>query len=245
MQTKKLYCAKDIIPFLDFTSLNDSDSKQSICEFLAKVTSANVAIAAVCVYPKFVALAKKILQGKNIFVATVVNFPNGNNDLQSVLAQTTYALQEGADEIDLVCNYKDYLSQKKSTSSIRLIQQVKNICQTKQLKVILETGELQSAALIQKASEDALLAGADFLKTSTGKTKQGANIIAVRTMLNVIKNSHKKRGLKISGGIKTYHQALNYILLIENMGLAKMLHPSTFRIGASSLLADLLKNLDE
>lgn len=234
--------AKQIIPFLDYTSLSDTDSAQNIAEFLKEASGDYGKVAAVCIYPQFVTLAKQALKAKNIFIATVVNFPQGNLTIDKVLTQTKIALQEGADEIDVVCFYQDYLLQGKSPKSSELITELKNICQNKILKVILETGELKKTELIKQASKDAILSGADFLKTSTGKTKQGASLEAARTMLTEIRQSQKKVGLKISGGVRNYQQALEYIELIKKMGLQDLLTPSRFRIGASSLLADLLKN---
>jgi deoxyribose-phosphate aldolase len=227
---------QEIIPFLDYTSLGDEDNEQSIRLFLEKASTKYGSVAAVCIYPKFIDLAKKILQDKNIPVATVVNFPKGNLTLDEVLEQTKEALQAGADEIDLVCRYQDYILQGSSDFSIQLVQKTKQLCGAKKLKVILETGELQTPKLIAKAASDAVLAGADFLKTSTGKTSQGASLEAARSLLKVIQNTQKKVGLKISGGLKSYAQVLEYIKLIEEMKLPELLTPAHFRIGASSLL---------
>ena len=232
---------KELIQFLDLTSLNEQDSEKNITDFLQKASTVFGKVAAVCIYPQFVSLAKKILQKDKISLATVINFPQGNKQIEAVLTRAEVALKNGADEIDVVINYKDYLLQKKSAYSIHLIQQLKKLCGTKILKAILETGELKEKNLIEKASLDAILAGADFLKTSTGKTSQGASLKAVEVMLDCIKSSQKKIGLKISGGIKTYEQVLDYIQLIEKKDLQKLLQPKFFRIGASILLEDLLQ----
>ena len=238
---------QEIISFLDYTSLGENDNQQSITDFLQAIDTKYGKIAAVCIYPQFISLAKKILTPKNIPVATVVNFPTASDSINKVLNQTKIALENGADEIDVVCYWQNYLSNGQSALSSELIRRLKKLCGKKILKVILETGEIQHPQLIQKASENAILAGADFLKTSTGKTPNGADLEAVGVMLGVIRQYSKKTlpqkkiGLKISGGIKTYWQALEYIRLIEKMNLQDLLTPDLFRIGASSLLIDLLK----
>ncbi|WP_235603283.1 deoxyribose-phosphate aldolase, partial [Piscirickettsia litoralis] len=152
------------------------------------------AVAAVCVYPQFVSLAKKLLKDKKIQVATVVNFPLGNESADKIFTEIKQALVEGADEIDLVIPYQEYLQQGYSDHALMLVRESKASCQNKLLKVILETGELKSQELIFKAASDAIISGADFIKTSTGKTPVGATLEAVEVMLSAIKENKYSTG---------------------------------------------------
>ena len=226
-------------------------------------------VAAVCVYPEFVSCAKSkiasCLPGSKMRVATVVNFPSGDGDLKEIEQDTKAALDFGADEIDLVICYKEYLESSKtgqgqSPKSCKLVQSIKDLIQQHArggspccLKVILETGELKTLDLIRKASQDALEHGADFLKTSTGKTAAGASLEAARVMLEVIKEHSLKGvkdtdgprcGLKISGGVRTFEDALGYMQLVKEVlaeDASEFLSPKTFRFGVSGLLSNLLR----
>jgi deoxyribose-phosphate aldolase len=229
---------------LDLTSLNDNDTPDAIRELcqLAKTPLGHV--AAVCVFPSFVRLAKDLLKDTDIQVATVVNFPTGNEALDEVVEQTKLALFDGADEIDVVFPYQYYLQGDKEYA-INLIRAVKETCGNKLLKVILESGTFSSLETLCTASEDAIKAGADFLKTSTGKILQGATPEAVDVMLRVIKTLQAKQvvGIKISGGVRTTEDAENYIHQVEKIMGNDWISQRTFRIGASGLLNHLLQGV--
>lgn len=234
---------KLIINCLDYTSLNDTDTEDTIRTLCDRAITPLGHVAAVCVYPDFVKLAHLQLQNTGIHIATVVNFPRGSENLDDILTDTKAALFEGADEIDVVLPYESYLNGDRE-NAIRVIYAVKKTCGDKIVKVILETGELNTAEMIRGASTDALSAGADFLKTSTGKVAVGATPEAAIVMLKAIKKyqpkTEKTLGLKISGGIRTEQDAAQYIELARSIMGENWVSPHTFRIGASSLLANLL-----
>lgn len=248
---------RKMVSLMDLTTLDkEGDTEDKVKQLVEKGSIANALqteVAAVYVYPEFVPAAKKQIAalGCQMRVATVVNFPNGDGEVEQIKLDTKGALDAGADEIDLVICYKDYLQSAKSSRSCQLVHGVKEVIQQHGrgcLKVILETGELKSSDLIQKSAEDALQHGADFLKTSTGKTPAGASLEAARVMLQVIKaageaGSTKVCGLKISGGVRTFEDALGYIRLVEEVlpDSADFLRPETFRFGVSGLLANLLR----
>ncbi len=231
---------KKIIALLDYTSLKETDNEKTIESFCQKANTPLGSVAAVCLYLKFVKFAKNLLQDSKILVATVVNFPKGEQNIATVKEQIKTALNEGADEIDLVIPYREYIQSGKSPQAILLVQEAKNICKNNCLKVILETGELKKKDLILAASKDAIFAGADFIKTSTGKTNIGATKEAVEIMLQAIQTSKNKVGLKISGGIREQFQVNEYLALAEKICGKDFIHPNSFRIGASSLLDRLL-----
>eukprot|EP00435_Cladocopium_sp_Y103_P016915 s581_g4.t1 len=251
---------RKMVSLMDLTTLDkEGDTEDKVKQLVEKGSVANALqteVAAVCVYPEFVAAAKEQIAalGSQMRVATVVNFPSGDGEVEQIKLDTKAALDAGADEIDLVICYKDYLQSAKSTRSCQLVHGVKGVIQQHGrgcLKVILETGELKSLDLIQKVADDALQHGADFLKTSTGKTSAGASLEAARAMLQVIKaaresgeaGSTRACGLKISGGVRTFEDALGYIRLVEEVlpDSADFLRPETFRFGVSGLLANLLR----
>ena len=167
--------ARTLIALLDLTSLNDDDTDARIIDLCQRAMTPVGPVAAVCVYPRFVALARRTLNdlgGQTVAVATVVNFPAGNAPLDEVLEQTRQALADGADEIDVVYPYRALLAGD-ADSGFALVRACKALCADRALlKVILETGELAAPALIRQASLDAIEAGADFIKTSTGKVQQ-------------------------------------------------------------------------
>ena len=229
-----------MISLMDLTSLDHSDTKETIGALLQQGLRNGVAVvAAVCVYPEFVELCKQ----QGVKVATVVNFPSGEAPLEAVLGEVRSAVRLGADEIDLVIAYSEYLDTGEGVRSKELVKRSKEVMEASKsciLKVILETGELKSTSLIRKASLDALKAGADFLKTSTGKTPHGASLEAAREMLQVIKE-HGYGGLKVSGGVRTYEEAASYMRLASEIMSEDFLKPETFRFGVSGLLKNLLK----
>lgn len=205
-------------------------------------------VAAVCVYPNFIAVAKEALQGTNIKVAVVgTAFPSGQYPFHLRLADVKWAVREGADEIDMVINRGAFL-QGDYRSVFDEIAKVKDACGERvHLKVILETGELGDYDAIRKASHIALMAGADFIKTSTGKIQPAATLPTTLVMLEAIRDFYdttgRAAGMKPAGGIRTAKDAIRYlVLLYETLG-EEWLNPERFRFGASSLLNDLLRQL--
>lgn len=227
-----------IISLIDLTSLNDEDTNESILTLCKKAITPMGSVAAVCVYPRFVKLAADFFSGK-MKIATVVNFPHGADPLDEVIALIHQSIQDGADEIDVVFPYANFLSGDE-TGAVDFIRTCKKACGHHLLKVILEIGALKESQIIFKISQAALSAGADFIKTSTGKIPTGATPEAALAMLLAIKSSHKNAGIKISGGIRTIEQALEYISLAETIMGNHWVTPNHFRIGASSLLDKLL-----
>ncbi len=235
---------QQIIALIDLTSLNDNDDAQTIATLCEKAQTPLGPVAAVCIYPQFIAQAKDILAEQGIRIATVVNFPHGTDSLETSISNIQTAIDAGADEIDIVMPYLDYKNGHKETVC-QYIQACKETCgKHTLLKVILETSEFnETTSLIYQASIDMLISGADFIKTSTGKTKTGASFDASADMLQAIKGyriDHKRQvGFKASGGIRTLQDALIFLDLAERILGTDWPTPATFRFGASSLLDNL------
>ena len=243
MSTRK-ETALRAIALLDLTNLNDDCSKADIDALCEKANNAYGKTAAVCIWPRFVAQAKSLLQGTGIKVATVVNFPAGGTDTDAVIEETKAALASGADEIDLVFPYRAFLVGDHQTASdqiaaIRAL--IKSPCK---LKVILETGQLIHEPLIKNASKLAIAAGADFIKTSTGKVAVNATPETARLMLREIKASGKPVGFKPAGGIKTTEDAGVYLALADEILGPDWASPATLRFGASGVLSDLIATIE-
>jgi len=171
-------------------------------------------------------------------VATVVNFPDGGNDIARALRETHRALAAGADEIDVVYPWRAHLGGDRD-GAVLLLRECRAACGKKVLKAILETGEQGDPLLIRELSLAAIGAGADFIKTSTGKTKIGATPAAARTMLEGIRDSGGRVGFKAAGGVRTLADAGGYLALADEILGIGWATPSRFRIGASALLAEL------
>lgn len=230
-----------ILSLLDLTSLNEDDTPAVIDALCSNATQSIGKVAAVCVYPPFVAQSRaRLPESSGINVATVVNFPTGDEPLADVLAQTQQALADGANEIDLVFPYKA-LQQGNAAAGEAMCSQIATLVHQHagSLKVILETGAL-SPEHIAQAAQIAIAAGADFLKTSTGKIAHGASLEASAILLEQIAQAKQPVGLKISGGVRDIATAQAYIA----QAAAKMgegwVQPENFRIGASSLLKELI-----
>jgi deoxyribose-phosphate aldolase len=222
----------DIIPYIDLTSLNEDDTEEKIAMLCQKAQTPLGNVAAVCLYPAFVATAWKNLIEPSIKIATVANFPSGHIPIKEVSQIIKKAILDGAAEIDVVIPPHDMGN---------FIAHCKMLCGDKTLlKVILETGIL-SPIQIQEYSEIAIENGADFLKTSTGKIPQGATIAAATTILETIKRSQKPIGFKVSGGVKTVKEAQAFIELFIGFFGKEALSPARFRIGASTLLENILQ----
>ena len=229
-----------ILSLIDLTSLNDSDTDATIAVLCKKAVTPIGVVAAVCVYPQFVQQAAIALRGKAVKIATVVNFPRGTDSLEIVLRLIESAIGNGAQEIDVVFPYRLFLSGNKEAAR-DFVQACKKACgEEVLLKIILETGALKEKNIIAEASQIAIAAGADFLKTSTGKIEVGATLEAAEVMLLEIEKSGRAVGFKASGGVRTIDQAEKYIELADRIMGPDWATPRTFRLGASQLLETLL-----
>ena len=242
---------KQVFSFMDFTSLEGSDTHEKIKALCEKAISFGEKglpyPAAVCIYPPFISTAINALQGTPIKVATTAAaFPHGQMPLQVKLEEIRYAMNEGADEIDVVISRGTFL-EKEYHRIYRELDAMRDLTKGKLLKVILETGELASYENIARASEIAIEAGADFIKTSTGKISPAATEEAVYVMLRVIgeyyRKTGKKIGIKPAGGISDPEKALNYHWLVRDILGEAWLTPDLFRIGASRLADRIVEHV--
>lgn len=238
--------ARLVFSCIDNTTLNATDNARTVEAFCRRTKEMRLTdgttVAAVCVYPMFVALAKRSLQGSGIKVASVAGaFPHGQLPLDLRVAEVRRVVDDGADEVDIVINRGLLLAGDYDEVS-REVVQMKDACNGRTLKVILETGEL-SPLLIRRAAQRAIDAGADFIKTSTGKIPTGVTPEAAEVMLNVVNENvkfNKKRvGFKAAGGIRTPEEALAYAELAKKIVGDKYINNQTFRIGASRLTESL------
>lgn len=225
---------------LDLTSLNDADTEADIAKLCQRAQSPFGPVPAVCVWPRLAAFARAQLPA-HISVAAVANFPHGSADLDAAVRDTRQIVQAGAQEVDVVLPYTTLMSGDEATV-LALLSAVREACPGLVLKVILETGALKTTALIERACQLSLQAGADFLKTSTGKTAINATPEAAHVMLSTIAASPLARahaGFKASGGIRTVQDATVYIAMVAQILGADALNPKRFRLGASSILNDI------
>ena len=237
------------IAALDLTELDPTAGPERILALCRAALTEHGPVAAVCLPPEHVALARATLSTTGaamVRLATVVNFPEGGADPEAAAAETVRAVDDGADEIDAVFPWRALIAGNERIGR-RLIDACKAACDGRaRLKVILETGALHSHALIRRAAEIALCAGADFLKTSTGRGPSGASPEAAAVLLETIAEHGGKVGLKISGGVRTLSQAAVYFDLVDRrMGPNWADDPGHFRIGASRLLDEALTMLDD
>ena len=229
---------------LDLTDLTDNCSEQAIDALCARALDPRGPVAAVCVWPQFVVRSREALKGSPVRIATVVNFPAGGEDVGRVTDDVGEALADGANEIDLVLPY-EALRRGDRDIAIEMVEAVRDkVDQGRLLKVILETGELKEPALIEAASKLAIEAGADFIKTSTGKTPVSATPEAAEIMLNAIRASGRNVGLKPSGGIRSVADAKLYFDLADRIMGPGWATPQTFRIGASSVYDALIAAIE-
>lgn len=241
----------DIFTCIDNTTLNGSDSPKTVSEFCRNTSLLSVPgngirqhVASVCVYPSFVGIAKKQLASTTIRVASVAGgFPAGQTSQHVKTEEIRYVVEEGADEVDFVINRGRFLDGDLQYVSDE-IEAAKSVCgNSVKLKVIIETGELKTMANIYNASMLALRAGADFIKTSTGKIPLGATPEGAFAMLSALcdfmKNSKKTVGFKAAGGISTPEEALFYYLLYKKIISVQNITNQNFRIGTSRLTVQL------
>lgn len=254
--TSKLAGIDLAIRCTDLTTLEGKDSEGRVRSLCAKAVvprpgwSDVPSVAAVCVYPNLVAVAKAALAGSTVKIASVATaFPSGLVGLDVKLADTAQAIAAGADEIDMVIDRGAFLAGHEDAVYEEIVA-IKKLCGDDiHLKAILETGELGSYEMTRRASDLALEAGADFIKSSTGKVGTNATFPTALVMCEALRDFHRRtgerRGLKLAGGIRTTKQALTYLVIVnETLGDA-WLRPELFRLGASSLLDDLLMQLEK
>ncbi|MCB1382594.1 MAG: deoxyribose-phosphate aldolase [Notoacmeibacter sp.] len=233
--------AARLISCLDFTELGDSCTAADVDKLLARVKTPAGYVAAVCVWPQFVAQCRAALAGAPVRIATVVNFPHGDEAYGEALDMTRKAVTDGADEIDMVITRARIPGDPDFVT--RQVADFVEAAAGKRVKAILETGEMASPDAVRAASRAAIAGGASFIKTSTGKTTHGASLEAARIMLEEIRASGKAVGLKPSGGVKTLADGKAYLNLANSIMGPGWAKPETFRIGASGILADLVAHL--
>lgn len=238
--------AQQALSLMDLTSLTNNETEQEIINLCQQAKSPAGNTAAICIFPRFIPLAKKILIEQNtpeIKIATVTNFPHGNDDINIALAETKAAVAYGADEVDVVFPYRA-LIKGDETVGFELVKACKEACGAKVLlKVIIESGELKTPHLIKLASEIAIAAGANFIKTSTGKVAINATPEAAKIMLTAIKDNNTNVGFKAAGGVKNADDAGVYLTIAQTLLGNDWTNTSHFRFGASSLLSNLLMTL--
>lgn len=244
---------KMVLSMIDLTTLEGADTPGKVKQLCYKAMHphddvANLpTTAAVCVYPSMVKIAKKEVEGSGVKVAAVATaFPSGQAPLKVKIADTQFALDQGADEIDMVISRGKFLCGEYHFVFDE-IAKIKELCGNIRLKVILETGELGSLDQVRKASDIALYAGADFIKTSTGKISPAATMPVTLVMLEAIRDFYYKTGrmvgMKPAGGISKSKLALHYLVMVKEVLGEDWLNNEWFRFGASSLANDVLMQI--
>jgi deoxyribose-phosphate aldolase len=253
--TSKVWALRTAISMVDLTTLEGKDTPARIAQLCAKAVrpmpgDASVPhVAAVCVYPADVADARALVEGSGVRVASVATgFPSGRTFTDVKLIETREAVRAGADEIDMVIDRGAFLSGDYATVFDEIVT-VKEAAGPAHLKVILETGELETYDNVRRASVLAMAAGADFIKTSTGKVTPAATLPVTLVMLEAIRDFERATGrivgMKPAGGIRTAKEAIQYlVVLYETLG-PRWMTPELFRFGASTLLNDLLMQLEK
>ncbi|HEY0444489.1 MAG TPA: deoxyribose-phosphate aldolase [Candidatus Limnocylindrales bacterium] len=251
----KLWALDLAIRMIDLTTLEGKDTPGKVRALCAKGLHPKPgdptipSVAAICIYPSLIAEAKDALRGSTVKVASVATaFPSGQTFRDVKIAETRQAVHAGADEIDMVIDRAAFLSGDYQTVFDEIIE-VKEACGDAHLKVILETGELETYDNVRRASVLAMAAGADFIKTSTGKVTPAATLPVTLVMLEAIRDferaSGRQVGMKPAGGIRTAKDAIQYlVVLYETLG-PRWMTPDWFRFGASSLLNDVLMQIEK
>jgi deoxyribose-phosphate aldolase len=246
----KLLAIDTAISMVDLTTLEGADTPGKVRSLAAKARRPDPErpetphVAAVCVYPDLVETAVDELRGTEVGVASVATaFPSGRSSREVKLADTGLAVRAGASEVDMVIDRGAFLSGRYGQIFEEIVE-VRQACREAHLKVILETGELATYDNVRRASWLALLAGADFIKTSTGKVTPAATLPVTHVMLQAVRDWHTRtgtlRGVKPAGGIRTTKDAIRYLVAVREVAGPAWLSPALFRFGASSLLNDLL-----
>ncbi len=244
---------KLVLNMIDLTTLEGKDTEGKVKQMCYKAAHLMdtypglPTVAAVCVYPSMVAIAKKMVEGTGVNVASVAtSFPSGQSALKVKLADTRFAVSEGADEVDMVISRGKFL-EGEYNFVFDEIAQVKEACGEARLKVILETGELVTFDKVRRASDIAMYAGADFIKTSTGKIAPAATLPVTLVMLEAIRDFYYKTGkmigMKPAGGISKSKLALHYLVMVNEILGEEWMNNHWFRFGASSLANDVLMQL--
>ena len=252
-KNRKKEILKEIYSCLDLTTLKCTDNAESVLAFTEKVNELDEThpdlknVAAICVYPNFAGIVSQSLEVEGVEIACVSGgFPSSQTFPEVKIAETALALKEGATEIDIVMSVGKFLSGDYEGVCDE-IQELKDLCGDKSLKVILETGALKSAENIKKASILSMYSGADFIKTSTGKEAPGATPEAAFVMCKAIKEyyakSGRKVGFKAAGGITSIEDALLYYNILEDVLGKEWLNSKLFRIGTSRLASTLLSEI--
>ena len=234
--------ARQAVGLLDLTSLETTDTEEAISALCDRALTRVGPVAAVCVYPRFVGVARNRLQDTGVRIATVVNFPAGDGDLAQVVADAAAAVAAGADEIDMVFPWRAWRQGQRS-EALGVLLRVRQEVRSQVLKVILETGQFGAPEEIRDMASAVVAAGADFLKTSTGKTTPAATPEAVRVLLEVAAGAlaeGRRIGVKPAGGIRRCEDAVALLELADEIMGKDWLSPEVFRLGASSLLDALL-----
>ena len=249
----KIVGLKIVIACMDLTTLEGKDTPGRVAQLCRKAITPDSRdttlppVAAVCVYPSLVESAKRALIGSAVKVASVATgFPSGQTVLDVKIAETRAVVAAGADEVDMVIDRGAFLAGRYADVAHE-IASVKDACGPAHLKVILETGELGTYDNVRRASMLAMEAGADFIKTSTGKVVPAATLPVALAMLQATRDFEDRTGrsvgLKVAGGIRTAKQALQYLVLVKETCGDDYLSPQYFRIGASTLLNDVLRQI--
>ncbi len=254
-EIKQTYCVENLefcISCMDYTTLKLTDTEDSVknfvIELLKKLKKFNLkGVAAVCVFPNFAEVVREVLQSTEIQTAVVAgNFPNSQTFTEIKLAECKTAIAAGAQEVDVVISVGDML-EKNYEKVYRELKAIRKVCENVRLKVILETGELKDVETIFYASLIAAYAGADFIKTSTGKVPVNATPESVYVMCEALKQYYaqtgKRVGLKIAGGVSKAQNAIRYLTIVNHVLGSEWLTPSYFRIGASQLIEDVIKDI--
>jgi deoxyribose-phosphate aldolase len=232
--------ARRALKLLDLTDLTDTCREDQVEQLIQKALTPHGPVAAICIWPSFVSFASKRLDGKNVKIATVINFPKGGDDVERAISDAEEAVDDGADEIDLVMPYKSFLAGDEPIAR-SMIAEVKDCLPDEvRLKVILETGLYPDQETIERASHLAIEEGADFIKTSTGKAAVAATPEAARTMLSVVKATGGNVGFKPAGGIRTVADARLYLGLADDIMGPAYANADHFRFGASGVYDALM-----
>ncbi|KPX15839.1 Deoxyribose-phosphate aldolase [Pseudomonas syringae pv. daphniphylli] len=238
--------ARQVIRLLELLALNADDTEQRIVGICQRAWTPVGQVAAVCVQPRFVCLARTTLdrmQAHDIKVVAIVNFPHGSSNIQSVTSQVRAALLSGADEIDVVYPFRALLGGDRQPG-LEMISACSSLCAGRvKLTATLETGDLRDSQMILNACRDAIVSGADFIKTSTGKSATHVTPQAARVMLESIADVGGQVGLKVAGGIRTFDEARFYMMLTHARFGRQWMNAGRVRLGGSSLLDDLLARL--
>jgi len=249
----KVFALELAIRMTDLTTLEGADTPGKVAALSSKAirpdpTDPNIpSVAAVCVYPNLVETAVERVRGTSVRVASVATaFPSGQSPLELKVAEARDVVELGADEVDMVLDRGAFLAGRYAKAYDEIVR-VKEACGEAHLKVILETGELGTYDNVRRASLLAIAAGADFVKTSTGKIPSSATLPVTLVMLEAVRDVYEETGrrvgVKAAGGIRTAKQAVQYLVLLHETLGPEWLTPELFRLGASSLLNDILMQL--